>query len=97
MRQLELVHAFPRSVVAHDGARFAARVYAAPSDGTTWEAWIVFVPAGGDAGIALPTERETTQPDLDAVRYWASGLQPVYLEGALGRAQRLARRPLGPP
>ena len=29
---------------------------------------------------------ETTQPNLEALRYWASGLEPVYLEGALERA-----------
>jgi hypothetical protein len=29
---------------------------------------------------------ETTQPNREALAYWASGVEPVYLEGALGRA-----------
>ena len=37
-------------------------------------------------GPALRTGRETTQPNRDAVANWASGLEPVYLEGAFARA-----------
>jgi hypothetical protein len=29
---------------------------------------------------------ETTQPNREALAYWASGIEPVYLEGALERA-----------
>jgi hypothetical protein len=29
---------------------------------------------------------ETTQPNREALTYWASGIEPVYLEGALERA-----------
>ena len=32
------------------------------------------------------TDRETTQPNLRALEYWATGLTPAYLEGALDRA-----------
>ena len=34
----------------------------------------------------LHSPRETTQPNLAALEYWASGLTPVYLAGALERA-----------
>ena len=47
----------------------------------TWEGWIEFVPLDS----ALPsrrTERETTQPDLASLEYWATGLEPLYLAGA---------------
>src|SRR5438552_1522618 len=37
-------------------------------------------------GLPRRTAVETTQPNLEARRYWASGLEPVYLEGALERA-----------
>jgi hypothetical protein len=46
----------------------------------------------------VATDRETTQGSLAAVRYWASGISAVYLDGALERARamlpeaRLARR-----
>jgi hypothetical protein len=34
----------------------------------------------------LSTSRETTQPNRQALIYWATGLEPVYLEGAFERA-----------
>ncbi len=83
----ELVHRFA-PVVAADGKTYEPRVYAARGD-ITWEGWLVFLPEGG--GTVMVTERETTQPDLDAVRYWATGLEPVYVEGAFARAHPLGR------
>ena len=41
-------------------------------------------------GHLLMTERETTQVSRAAVEYWAEGLETVFLEGALARAERLA-------
>jgi hypothetical protein len=54
-----------------------------PGDGL-WEGWIEFVP--DDGGPVLVTGRETSQGNLEALTYWANGLQPVYLDGALARA-----------
>jgi hypothetical protein len=34
---------------------------------------------------ALRTRRETTQPDREALVYWATGISGTYLEGALAR------------
>jgi hypothetical protein len=34
----------------------------------------------------LTTGRETVQSSEDALGYWARGLEPVYLDGALARA-----------
>ena len=53
-------------------------------DGDIWEGWIEFVPTAG--GAALRSARETTQPNRRDALYWAAGLTPVYLEGALARA-----------
>ena len=51
-----------------------------------WEGWLEFIPrSGGDAVI---TGVESTQPERDHLVYWATGLTPVYLEGALTRALR---------
>ena len=33
----------------------------------------------------LRSQRETTQPNLTDLKYWATGLSPVYLEGVLAR------------
>jgi len=35
----------------------------------------------------LRTEQETSQPNRAAIEYWADGLEPIYLDGALARAQ----------
>lgn len=53
------------------------------ADGT-WQGWLEF---HADAGSILRTDQETSQPSHSALEYWADGLQPVYLEGALARAQ----------
>jgi hypothetical protein len=50
-----------------------------------WQAWIEFIPVGED-GIVLRSGRETTQPNRQNAEYWATGLTPVYLKGALHRA-----------
>jgi hypothetical protein len=55
------------------------------ADGT-WEGWLEFVAIG--AAVVLRTEQETTQSNRQAVAYWASGLEPAYLEGAFSRARK---------
>jgi hypothetical protein len=49
-----------------------------------WEGWLEFQPL--DGGLPRRTGRETTQPNRDALIYWASGLEPIYFEGAFERA-----------
>lgn len=49
-----------------------------------WEGWLEFHPVDGSA--PLRSNRETTQPNRVDTEYWATGLTPVYLEGALERA-----------
>jgi hypothetical protein len=48
-----------------------------------WEGWFEFTPADG-SGV-LRSERETTQPTLPDLEYWATGITLVYLIGALER------------
>lgn len=55
------------------------------ADGT-WEGWLEFHPSDVSQG-ALRTDQETSQPNRGALEYWADGLEPIYLEGALTRAQ----------
>jgi len=64
------------------------RVYAAKAcgrlrDDRNWEGWIEF--ENVTTGEILRSSRETTQPNLTDLKYWATGLTPVYLEGALDR------------
>jgi hypothetical protein len=69
-----------------DGNWFHARAYGRPVGGT-WGGWLVFFPVV--AGPVVSTRRETTQPSLETLGYWASGLTEVYLQGALDRALSL--------
>ena len=63
-----------------------------------WQGWMEFLPVA--EGTPLRTGRETTQPNHTDLLYWATGLTPVYLEGALERALRpvtRAQEPVIPP
>jgi hypothetical protein len=86
----EVVFVFDTAVLL-DGKQYTAQVVGRP-DGHIWEGWIEF--AADDGSRALRTGRETTQPDRDALSYWATGLSATYLEGALQRALTPPRRPL---
>jgi hypothetical protein len=82
-----LVHERDLLITDENGAVYDhVRVYAVPHTGTTWAGFIEF--AGADGGPSLRTERETTQSTVAAVTYWATGLEPLYFEGALERARR---------
>ena len=80
----ETLLVYQKPVVGADGISYEARACGAPMTGSTWEAWIEFVPIGG--GEPLRSGRETTQPNRTDAEYWATGLSQVYLEGALRRA-----------
>ncbi|HET7433996.1 MAG TPA: hypothetical protein VFN10_04700 [Thermoanaerobaculia bacterium] len=51
------------------------------TDGT-WAGRVLFT-GRGDVRV---TAQETSQPSRDALLYWATGLEPVFLDGAFGRA-----------
>lgn len=70
--------------IVSDGVAYTAEALGAPLDRNLWEGWIAFTPVNGGASIRSP--RETTQPNFVDTEYWATGLTPVYLEGALARA-----------
>ena len=67
-----------------DETVYVTRVCGAQRDDGNWEGWLEFVPDDGSAVVS--SQRETTQPNLVDLEYWATGLTPVYLEGALERA-----------
>ena len=80
------VHEFANKVAGPDGTAYVVRAFAEES-GNVWIGWLEFRPAKGK-GATLRTGEETSQPDKKAVEYWATGLEPVYLEGALQRARK---------
>lgn len=75
---------FTEPVVAKDGATYLARACGGEMDNGMWQGWLEFLPL--ESGEAVRSSRETTQPNRQDTEYWATGLTPVYLEGALDRA-----------
>ena len=82
----DLVHTFAEVVRDPEGRGYSASVHTAERVDGIWETWVEFQGLGRD--VTLRTRRESEQPNRRAVVYWASGLQPSYLDGALLRATR---------
>jgi hypothetical protein len=75
---------YQHPVAGPNGILYEARACGSPMQGGTWQGWIEFVPL--DGGEPIRSGRETTQPNRVDTAYWATGVSPVYLEGALKRA-----------
>src|ERR671924_1835088 len=70
-------------VRSSEGHLYTAQACGREREDGKWEGWFEFLAHDGSA--VLRSERETTQPTLADLQYWASGITPVYLEGALER------------
>src|SRR5215468_3794607 len=81
----ELIQKYPQRIKGPHGIIYNIFAYGERRGDNKWEGWIEFHPESGNYSV-LRTERETTQPDRAALAYWASGLEPLYFEGALARA-----------
>ena len=79
----EVLVRFTELVQDDNGASYQAQASGVVGSDGRWDGWIEFI---GENGRALRTPRETTQPNRDALLYWAQGLTAAYLEGALRRA-----------
>jgi hypothetical protein len=79
----ELIQTYSQVVRDSGSEEFVASAYGEERAGGTWEGWLEFRSASGEV---RRTARETTQPNRDALRYWASGLEALYLDGAFSRA-----------
>ena len=82
----ELLQEYATTVTSPDGTEYAVRSYGEERSDGTWIGWLEFHPTD-DGEPVLLTDQETSQPNRTAVEYWATGLEPVYFEGAFGRAQ----------
>ena len=74
------------SFIDEDGKEYSVEACGAMTASGLWEGWLEFSPLGDESPV-LRTERETTQPNRKALEYWATGLEPLYFEGAFARAQ----------
>jgi len=88
----EVLLEYPDAVTSDSGKNYTARACGSPMNGGTWQGWIEFVPIG--EGEPVRSARETTQPNRQDTVYWATGLTPVYLQGALRRALGRPARPV---
>ena len=79
-----LLHEFLERVTGEDGREYTARAYAAGRGDGTWVGWLTFVNVA--TSEMRSTGPETTQSTREAAAYWASGIEPTYLEGAFKRA-----------
>ena len=82
----KLLQEYTAVVVAGDGTEYNVRSYGEERVDGTWTGWIEFHPTDLTLPV-LETEQETSQPNQTAVEYWATGLEPVYFEGAFKRAR----------
>jgi hypothetical protein len=91
-RMAETLLVFQSPVPGPDGTAYEARACGSEMPAGGWQGWLEFVPLR--SGAPVRSQRETTQPNRVDTEYWATGLTPVYLEGALMRA--LTRPPVVP-
>jgi len=92
----EVLVEYSDPVTSKDGRTYTARACGSEMDSSRWQGWLEFVPVNG--GPVVRSGRETTQPNRTDTAYWATGLTPVYLEGALDRAlSPMVRVPQSPP
>jgi hypothetical protein len=73
--------------VGDELGQYHARAVGRQADDRMWEGWIEFTSVDG-ADEVLVTGIESRQPEREHLVYWATGLTPVFLEGALHRARR---------
>jgi hypothetical protein len=82
----QFVQEYTHQLTGENGVAYNVCACGEPRADGTWEGWIEFRPSDGTRPI-LRTDRETSQPDKPALAYWASGLEPLYFEGAFARAR----------
>ena len=82
----EQIFTYGTHIVGSDGRYYQVRCLGEPEPAGTWIGWLEFRPMDGSLPVSR-TDHETSQPNRDALAYWATGLEPLYLEGAFARAR----------
>ena len=80
-----LLQEYTTVVTGPDDTTYTVRSYGKQRVDGTWIGWLEFEPADSTKPTLL-TDQETSQPNRVDVEYWATGLEPVYFEGAFERA-----------
>jgi hypothetical protein len=80
----EVLMSYDEPVVG-EGGRYHARAVGRLADDRMWDGWLEFEPLDADGPVVVGPI-ETRQPEAHDLAYWATGLTPVFLEGALKRA-----------
>jgi hypothetical protein len=86
----EMIQRYEPKLYDDDGIAYTVAAWGEETLQGTWEGWLEFYP-NDNSNLILRSERETTQPNRGAIEYWASGLEPLYFEGAFKRAQPQTR------
>jgi hypothetical protein len=84
----EVILALEDPVADGDTATYHARVVGRLASDGMWEGWLEFTPLEKEDAEVLVGPVESRQPAHEHLVYWATGLTPVFLEGALQRAKR---------
>ena len=82
----ELLQEYATTVTSSDDTTYIVRSYGEERLDGTWIGWLEFHPTDLTKPV-LRTDQETSQPNRTAVEYWATGLEPVYFEGAFERTR----------
>jgi hypothetical protein len=80
-----LLQEYSTRISGSDGVEYVVRSYGEERADGTWSGWLEFLPTNSTRPL-LRTGQETSQPNRVTIEYWATGLEPVYFEGALARA-----------
>jgi hypothetical protein len=78
----EAIYEHPHPITVEDQS-YRAIVHGLAREDGTWAGWIEFV----SGTTRRRTGQETSQPNREALAYWASGLEDVYFDGAFSRAR----------
>jgi hypothetical protein len=82
----ELLQEYSTQLDSADGTTYNVRCYGEERLDGTWAGWLEFHPTDESMPV-LATGQETSQPNRVTVEYWATGLEPIYFEGAFERAR----------
>jgi hypothetical protein len=80
----EVLMSYDTPVIAPEG-RYHARAIGRLAEDRMWEGWFEFQPLDTDGPVIVGSV-ESRQPEAHDLAYWATGITPVFLEGALDRA-----------
>jgi hypothetical protein len=86
-----LLQEFERTITDAAGATYRVFLWGRSRPADTWQGWLVFERLTD--GHRFTTDVETTQPNAEALLYWATGLSNAYFDGALERAKTPHRHP----